>query len=177
MLHFKGNRLTRLRRPTDGFLKFKVRFHIELFKNGVCPGALQPWISFRSMIFRVAICSWVVLELQRCGSPDRHFSRRWSEAALAWFSFLLEHLTICGKHSLCWSSFPKKSAKNMFSRKSCPWEKSRAKVHPVKKIYVKTINNKLTLIFVSKQWNYVPPQSRETIPFIINYNFYFLLNC
>jgi hypothetical protein len=47
--------------PLDIFLKFKIHFLIKSFKNGVCPGALLPWISLRRRISHRAIYFSVVV--------------------------------------------------------------------------------------------------------------------
>jgi hypothetical protein len=50
--------------PDHIYFSLEVPFHIELFLNGVCLGALRPWISLKSRIFPGANCMSVVLEHQ-----------------------------------------------------------------------------------------------------------------
>jgi hypothetical protein len=53
------------------------------------------------------------------GNPaPKEYLRKGSEAALVWFKFPLEHLKI---------------HENMLSGITCPWEKSRAKAHMVRR--------------------------------------------
>jgi hypothetical protein len=80
------------------FLIYNWFLHLT-FKKWPLSVRTSTWISLRSRIFRGAICSCVVLELRGSGFLERHICVRWSEATLAWFSYLLEHKKIHEKHA------------------------------------------------------------------------------
>jgi hypothetical protein len=49
--------------PLEVYFKFKIHFKLELFQNGVRPGALLPWISSWRSIFRRAVFAPAVFYL------------------------------------------------------------------------------------------------------------------
>jgi hypothetical protein len=150
------------------FIKFKCRFHNELFENGANPVELQPWISLRSKVPWGAIYCSVVLELARSSSLEHHF--RGGKVRLLQRSSKSREDCSGGVLEPRWSNllhgkpfFPTRSAvMRLLSGKSCSSVESRAKVNPKINLIRKTF--KLRIYTLYKETICRPPQSRETIP-------------